>query len=68
MKVTVYVAAQDKISGHHRAVTLHVQSATTVILHPLGLGLFEYTFENAQWRTSKTNATIVTLYLLMQVL
>ena len=44
------------------------QSATNVTLHPLWLGLFEYTFENAQWRTSKTNATIVTLYLLMQVL
>ena len=48
------------------------QSATNVTLHPLGLGLFEYTFKNAQWRTSiaisKTNAAIVTMYLLMQVI
>ena len=30
MKVTVYVAAQDKVAGHHRAVTPHVQCQVEV--------------------------------------
>ena len=43
------------------------QSATNVTIQSLGLGLFEDTFENAQWR-SETNAVIATSYLLVQVL
>ena len=30
MKVTVSVAAQDKVAGHHRAVTPHVQRQVEV--------------------------------------
>ena len=63
-------AVQHIYDEHYLSYYLEVksQSATNVTLHPLGLGLFEYTFKNAQWRTSKTNTAIVTLYLLMQVL
>ena len=30
MKVTVYVAAQDKVGGHHKAVPPHVQRQVEV--------------------------------------
>ena len=40
---------------HYLSDNLEVesQSATNVTIQPLGLGLFEDTFENAQWRKVK---------------